>query len=1300
MQTSWVLAAVAAGAVTATVVGQVATPPPARPAAPPTGTPAVQGRGNQPPARPFVTTGLILGRVIDAGTGRGVSGAVVSLSGGPARVQGPAAPGPAQPPAPPPQLLTDAEGRFAFRSLTRGSYGLGASKPGYSSGAYGRNRPNGPNRNLQLDDGEKVIDITLKIFKFGSINGTVVDDAGEPVVNAPVRLYRRNLVAGRRVLFQVGGANTDDRGVYRISSLASGEYFVMLPVVPAATPAALPSGTEGRVNVDATSANLSFSSGAPGGGGRQLGPNSAFLLVVSGSPSAVRPDPEAGGKWRSYATQWYPGSTTLSNAQPVALAIGEERSGIDFTMPYVPTSSIAGQVIAPDGAASQYVLRLVPNDTGEWTGEPEAALATTDANGMFQFLTVPAGNYTLQTVRMAQQREMEFVGERAVGTVSANPGPQTPQSTPLLFATLPVSVGADDITGLVVTLQEGYKLSGRIEFSGSRAKPSAAQMSQIPVVVEPADGRPQTQGGAPARASADGRFTTSSYLPGRYFVRTGSTPAGWMIQSISVNGVDATERPIELNKSVTGVIVTFTDQISDVRGVVKGTATGDEPPAVVIFPADTSAWKDFGTNPMRMKRAVAGGTGNFSFGQMPAGDYLAIAVPEEFSGEWQDPAYLEALSRTAYRFTLSPGERRTLDLSVQDVRPPGIGRLVQDPEIAMPAGSGPFVPDEPQQTRDTRPAASKPAVGGSISGVVLQDDGTPRPSRLARVSVRSSAIQGERVTFTTDDGRFVVDWLPPGIYQVYVTKPAYMSMYYGATRPARGPGTNVVVDGKKPVTDLKVTLTRGGVVTGTVFDIEGQPAANVRVQMMTVQMVDGERVLSNVSFSGSSVTDDRGMYRVYGVRPGTYVMMANPPTSTSGEVRQLSDQEMRAAIAEAATGIKAAALPLDRPIAPGPAGALPAPPAAGRAVGYSPVFYPGSVNEQDAGTFVVTAGQETGNINIPISLVPAARLEGAVIGADGQPMTATPQVTLQRVSSFSTANLSVRTFEGGRFQALGVAPGVYVLSVRYNQPTTRPAGTAPPSGPSPVFWAREEIFVNGADLQNISLQLRPPITITGTVVFEGGARPKDAQVRLDQFLRPGVMQMSTTSRVDADGGFRFANVIPGRYRLGASVTTPVPPTSTPAATGAAAAQASSWAVKAAVIDGKDAWEGYANITTDRVTLDATATLSMNLPEITGRLTSQSGVPVTDMAVVLFATDPRYWTGGAPRRVRSLTRVTPEGKFRFTGLLPGEYYLAVLMDLDAADMQDPLFLEQLVPAGLKVTLAEGDNKVQDIKLTGR
>jgi hypothetical protein len=149
-------------------------------------------------------------------------------------------------------------------------------------------------------------------FKFGSISGIVTDDIGEPVVGAAVRLYRRNLVAGRRVLSQVNQAATDDRGVYRMSSLLAGEYYVMLPIVPSSSPAALSTGAAARMNADATSGNLSFSAAPPGTGGRQLSADGTFLLSTNSGAGVVTPDPAARGKWRSYATQWYPSSPTAA----------------------------------------------------------------------------------------------------------------------------------------------------------------------------------------------------------------------------------------------------------------------------------------------------------------------------------------------------------------------------------------------------------------------------------------------------------------------------------------------------------------------------------------------------------------------------------------------------------------------------------------------------------------------------------------------------------------------------------------------------------------------------------------------------------------------------------------------------------------------------------------------------------------------------------------------------------------------------------------------------------------------------
>ena len=191
-----------------------------------------RGRASLPPA-PLVTTGVIVGRVTDAATGEPVAGAIVMLNGGPPRsapTQPPAAGRAATAPPPvPPRVLTDSQGRFAFRQLTRGTYSLSAEKQGYSGGAYGRTRPGGPSRPLQLDDNERMPDVVLRIYKYTSIAGRVVDDMGEPIVNVTVRAFRSMWISGRRALAPANQAQTDDRGLYRIHNLMAGEYVVSVP---------------------------------------------------------------------------------------------------------------------------------------------------------------------------------------------------------------------------------------------------------------------------------------------------------------------------------------------------------------------------------------------------------------------------------------------------------------------------------------------------------------------------------------------------------------------------------------------------------------------------------------------------------------------------------------------------------------------------------------------------------------------------------------------------------------------------------------------------------------------------------------------------------------------------------------------------------------------------------------------------------------------------------------------------------------------------------------------------------------
>jgi hypothetical protein len=174
-----------------------------------------------------------------------------------------------------------------------------------------------------------------------------------------------------------------------------------------------------------------------------------------------------------------------------------------------------------------------------------------------------------------------------------------------------------------------------------------------------------------------------------------------------------------------------------------------------------------------------------------------------------------------------------------------------------------------------------------------------------------------------------------------------------------------------------------------------------------------------------------------------------------------------------------------------------------------------------------------------------------------------------------------------------------------------------------------------------------------------------------------------------NGEFTITGVTPGRYRLNAFVSVPNPaggPVAPPA-----------WAVRSALVDGRDAMEASFEISAGRNPPPGIITLTTRLPQLSATITDQAGKVVPNMVFVLFSASREHWTGNTSRRIRSQTRPTDEGVFQFNSVLPGDYFLVVLTDLEPADLYDPSFLEQLVPSGIRITLAEGDKKTQNLRI---
>jgi hypothetical protein len=137
-----------------------------------------------------------------------------------------------------------------------------------------------------------------------------------------------------------------------------------------------------------------------------------------------------------------------------------------------------------------------------------------------------------------------------------------------------------------------------------------------------------------------------------------------------------------------------------------------------------------------------------------------------------------------------------------------------------------------------------------------------------------------------------------------------------------------------------------------------------------------------------------------------------------------------------------------------------------------------------------------------------------------------------------------------------------------------------------------------------------------------------------------------------------------------------------------------WRLRSAVVEGRDLLDS--NLEGPAVALrNVVVTLSDKRTEIAGMLQSASGQPISDFYVVAFSADRVNWRQGSRRSLSA--RPATNGRFVLTDLPAGDYLLAALTDLDPLEWQTAEFLEQVAAASVKVTLGEGEKKVQDLRV---
>jgi hypothetical protein len=552
--------------------------------------------------------------------------------------------------------------------------------------------------------------------------------------------------------------------------------------------------------------------------------------------------------------------------------------------------------------------------------------------------------------------------------------------------------------------------------------------------------------------------------------------------------------------------------------------------------------------------------------------------------------------------------------------------LLAAPQQA-PAG-GMSLPAQRQQPRD--PATEKKGTASVKGRITAADSG--RPLRRVQVRLTAPELTEPRSTSTNLQGAYEFADLPAGRYTLSVSRTGYLSLQYGQRRPGESPKPLQVSDGQA-VDKLDFALPRSGVISGRLSDETGDAFAGVAVYAMQTQFFQGRRSLVPVS-SGGVRSDDAGQYRIVGLPPGDYVVMATvrETWTTDGKEKQV--------------------------------------------FAYAPSYFPGTATATEATRVKVGIGQEVGAIDISLQPMRAATLSGTALASDGTPLSGGNISLSQEIVGpgfMSMMSMGGTTIAAdGSWKLREVPPGEFQLTARSASNRDKPTETGAMT-----------LFVQGADMQGIVLSADPGGTLTGRLVTDNGSPLPvsrgtlrvTGQTTVPGRRSQGVPIADTNGVVGSEGDFTLKGVSgPSMLRV-----SPLPP---------------GWAIKSVEVGDKDYVDTPLEITGGRQVDGARIVLSNRFPTLTGQIADEKGNPA-EGTVLLFPGDASKWVEAAGT-LRS-ARPDQAGRFKLESIRPGDYFAVALDYVQQWQVNDPEFLEDLREKATKVTLEEGQSAELALKI---
>jgi len=345
---------------------------------------------------------------------------------------------------------------------------------------------------------------------------------------------------------------------------------------------------------------------------------------------------------------------------------------------------------------------------------------------------------------------------------------------------------------------------------------------------------------------------------------------------------------------------------------------------------------------------------------------------------------------------------------------------------------------------------------------------------------------------------------------------------------------------------------------------------------------------------------------------------------------------------------------------------MPVDPASPDRTGYPDTYFPGTLTVDDAQRLTVRAGETIADLVMALSPIATVRVEGTVVDSNGKP--AGP-ANLMVMKSGST--------DGPSFGSPVRPDGTFIISSMTAGEYTLRAQSFPPRKETATL----KITVGTEDIKDVRLIAAPPSAISGRVVVDPAqaqSLPNPVMFTASPVDSQFFMGMEPT-RVGDDLSFTMTAAA-GRYRINWMNLS------------------AGWMIRAIRINNTDVTDDDLVVKAGENIGGVEIELTNRSSSIAGTVMGRSGVPSKDYRLIIFAADKKLWTTASSRYFR-VGGPDKDGRFKVGGLPPGTYSVVALEHLDVqVPFNDPDFLQRISPSADTVTLADGESRTIDLRVT--